>query len=270
MTCTQTREYFVDALYSELDAVTRREFEEHLSKCVSCASEYDKMRASLSIMDKRVRTEPDKTYWDEYWNSLQKKLKDTSHARRPGNLYLWRPMKVPAWAYGIAAALVLAIGIYIGRTYFNSSGTTGVQEQGPASTSLTSRSDSTTREALVYLERSKNLLIGLTNIDEGHQAFMNFSRHQQVSRRLIEQGNVLTVALNRPDQQLIRQLIQDLQIILLQLANIEVTPGVPAIELVKKGINEKSILLKINLEEMRAAARQSPKEISGKKNSKNL
>ena len=99
---------------------------------------------------------------------------------------------------------------------------------------------------------------------------MDLTRHQKVSRELIEQGNILTVALNKPDQQLLRQLVQDLQIILLQLANVEVRPGVPAIELVKKGVNEKSILLKINLEEMRAATRQPSLEKSATKNNKSL
>jgi hypothetical protein len=102
----------------------------------------------------------------------------------------------------------------------------------------------------------------MVNIDEEHLSSVSLEREQQVSRQLIQKAYYLKAALSEPEQQRMRQLIGDLEVILLELANVEVKPGVPALELVKKGVNQKSILLKINLEEMRAAIKKpAPKKI---------
>lgn len=113
--------------------------------------------------------------------------------------------------------------------------------------------EATTREALDYLERSRNLLIGVTNLDESQSASLDLRRHQEVSRELYNKGNTLTVSLSRPSQQQLRQLVQQLQIILLQLSNAGVGDGRPAVEIVRQGIDSKSIIFKINLEAIRAS-----------------
>ena len=268
MTCEQIRDQFTDALYNELDAKTRHAFEEHLAACAVCRVEYFRLREALSIMDKHERTELSQSEWEDYWNTLRAKLKSNDQAPAKTNVIRWYP--VPAWAYGIAAVLVLAIGIYLGRTYFGSRPEIVYSDVTQNVTSPVPTSDSTTQQAVAYLERTRNLLIGLSNLNEEHRSSIDLRLHQQISRTLVDQGNVLTVSLNKPDQQLLRQLIRDLQIILLQLANMEARPGLPVVEFVKKGIDEKSILLKINLEEMRAKSRQPSIENTVKKNNKNL
>ncbi len=262
--CEVTRSRFVDALYGELDLKAQQEFAKHIETCRACNDEFTKLRQTLSVMDERVRIEPEESS-RAFWDTLQPKLEQ----RHPA-IILRPQFRVPAWSYAVAAVLLIAIGIYIGRR----SGS--VTEPPPSSGSVATSStpgtapDSTTAQALAYLERSRNLLLGVTNLDEQAAGSIDLATSRQASRKLIEQGNVLTVALNKPNQQLMRQLVEDLQIILLQLANIEVKPGVPAIELVKKGVDQKSILLKINLEEMRAMAGQPSKVVSEKQRSKNL
>ncbi len=254
----------MDALYGELDLNAQQEFTRHLEKCSACTAEYSKLRQTLSVMDEHVRMEPEESS-KAFWSTLGPKLEQ----RRPAIVF--RPeFRLPAWSYAIAAVLLIAIGIYIGRR--SGTVTTPPPPAGSAVTSAIPQAapDSTTEQALAYLERSRNILLGVTNLDEQSAGSFDLASSRQASRKLIEQGNVLTVALNKPNQQLMRQLVEDLQIILLQLANIEVKPGVPAIELVKKGVDQKSILLKINLEEMRALAGQPSKVASDKQHSKNL
>jgi hypothetical protein len=154
--------------------------------------------------------------------------------------------------------LLVAVGVYLGKMYFSQQQLQQTGHEAEVSTRpSTSREDSTTMQGLAYLERTKNLLMGVANLDEEQHATVDLSRQQEASRELIHQANYLKVALNRPDQQAIRQLILDLEVILLQLSNIEVRAGVPAIELVKKGVNQKFILFKINIEEMRNATRHT-------------
>lgn len=265
-TCERYRNQLVDLLYGEIAGEERTALERHLDACARCRKEFAAMQRALSFMDRRERPVPDEADWDRFWKSLRNEL--TRGGSRPGILRR-RPASLPAWAYGIAAVFLVAIGVFFGKIYF-----TPTQQTSPAPsiTSAPSQAeppDSTTTRALAYLDRSRNLLIGLTNIDEPH-AVLDLSRHREASRELIEQGQVLAVALNRPDQHQIRQLIDDLRVILLQLANIELRPGVPVVELVRKGMDKKSILLKINLEEMKASSRRPSTESSQQKNSRHL
>ncbi len=264
--CEITRSRFADALYGELDPEAQKKFTQHLESCSSCAGEFSKLQQTLSIMDERVRIEPETSDSERFWETLRPKLEPE---RQP--TLIFRPaFRVPAWSYAVAAVLLVAVGIFIGRRYSSVTEPAAPAASVATSTVPAAVSDSTTRQALAYLERSRNLLLGVTNLDEQSAGSFDLASSRQASRKLIEQGNVLTVALNRPSQQLMRQLVQDLQIILLQLANIEVRPGVPAIELVKKGVDQKSILLKINLEEMRAMAGQPSKVASDKRHSEKL
>jgi hypothetical protein len=274
MTCKQSKELFTQSLYNELDALTQKALDDHLASCATCKQEYGAMQQTLSVMDKRARVEPNEGEWNSYWQQLSEKIEKEEDRGGQPNVVRWRPASMPAWAYGIAAMLLIAIGIYAGRTFFNGRPAISVQPPDQPTANVTapgvSTSDSTTQQTLAYLERTRNLLIGLTNIDETHQATIDLTSHQKISRQLVDQGSILAVSLNKPDQQRTRQLIEDLQIILMQLANTELKPGVPVVELVKKGVSEKSILLKINLEAMRATEHQPSKETPAKKQSNRL
>ncbi len=268
MKCEEIQSLLTDALYDELDSGTRLEFDHHLAGCTSCASSFARMQATLTIMKTRERSELSDAEWEAFSKNLQMKLAGPGQRSRVHRTLVVRP--AIAWSYGIAALLLLAVGMYLGRTIFSERPLPTPTDAVSSIASGEPSSDSTTQLAMTYLERSRNLLIGVANLSSGNQSKVDLSRPQQVSRRLVEQGNVLAVALNKPDQQLLRQLVRDLQIILLQLANMETQSGVPVVEFVQKGMDEKSILLKINLEQMRAGTRPSSGESSQRRSAKNL
>jgi len=255
--CNDIQQTFAEALYDELPPDQRRDFDDHLHSCPACSDQFARFRRTLAVMDERTRPEPDPASWGNFWQRLRPQLDEP---RRPVILQ-WIPRRIPAWSYAVAAVLVLAAGVYIGR---QTTVTNVTPRSGRTAETASLESDSTTRQALAYLERSRNLLLGVTNLDDEHLASIDLGHQQEVSRKLITQGQILAIALNRPNQQQMRQLVEELGVILLQLANVEVKPGVPAIELVRKGVDDKSILLKINLEEMRSMAGRSSKRVSGR------
>ena len=269
MTCDRARELFVEELYGDLSPELRNELTGHIASCAACSKEFQALKETLAIMDKRRVPEPREAFEAGPWKRISSELGETKAGTRatgdkapiPGRKFAGRPAAIPAWAYGIAATILLAVGFYMGKTYFGAPRPEIVQQVNPpALLPLPESEDSASARAVAYLQRSKNLLIGLANLDVEHRASLDLKHNQEVSRQLIEQADVLTVSLNKPSQQQVRQLIMDLEVILVQLANIEVKPGVPAIEMMQKGIDQRSILLKINLEEMRSMARRSPGE----------
>lgn len=103
-----------------------------------------------------------------------------------------------------------------------------------------------------YLERSKILLLGLVNMEtEGETPAMSNVQHKQaVARELVNEAGTLRAELSEADRQRLESLVADLEVILMQIANLEAGYDVPAIELVKSGVERQGLLLKINLTEM--------------------
>jgi hypothetical protein len=298
--CEHYQELFVEALYDELPKEKLYELQSHLNSCAKCSAEYRKLQSTLQVMNERTRTEPDETYWKNYWNTLNASLeKETEAKQEKQNLFPVRFAWQPAWSYGIAATLLLAVGLYLGKIIFSNEQTdnrqpTTVNLEQPTIDSTTGNPKSETRNlsseeyskpspayggqetqnpnrtsvtlaAQSYLDRSKVMLLGLINSDG--DVTLGFQQQQKFSRSLLHEAADLKPKLIEPDQQRIRQLIDELEVILLQLANIEEQNDLPAIELVKKGVDEKAILLKINMEEMRAMkSKQSQKKSSTKEN----
>jgi hypothetical protein len=72
----------------------------------------------------------------------------------------------------------------------------------------------------------------------------------------VAESGQLQADLEGPDQQRLRELVADLEVILLQIANLEAQHDMPGIEMVQHGVERSAILLKINLEEMRLNVKQ--------------
>jgi hypothetical protein len=250
MQCDEFKSRIVEALYYELKNKDLEDFSKHLDSCDACEKLYRGMKATIKIMKQRKNSEIDPSFSTELWEriepSLSPKIKPKIH-----HIFTWRPSAIPSWAYGLAAIFLIAVGIFVGRYYFSPSDLSSTMIS-PGLQSESVGNDTTTAHALAYLKRSKNFLLGVVNAPADHEIELDTER----SRQLVYQANVIYAALNRPDQQQLRRLINDLRIILLQLSNVEVKPGVPAIELAQNSIDRKSIFLKINIEELRAMADQ--------------
>ncbi|MFI5251218.1 MAG: zf-HC2 domain-containing protein [Bacteroidota bacterium] len=265
MNCRECKNLFVEAYYKELNTGDRSAFENHLAACAACASAYDKMVRTLRLMNTRTQIEPDEKFMADYWQTLKPKIaqkkEDVHTAPTDGKIIFFRPL--PAWAYGIAAMIILALGVYLGRTIF----TKGPYNQnqptysGNAEVNKNTNSAADTaidRKVNDYLDRSRVVLLGVINSPTEEPAPTNYDRQQKISRELIQQANYLKTALKKPSQEQVRQLIGDLEVVLMQLANYSNETGVPLVELVKEGVDKKSILLKINLEQIRALGTRIP------------
>ena len=252
MTHEECKDQFVEFLYKELDPAASQACTQHLNSCRECADAYAGLESTLSLMDRRQRDEPGAPFWESYWSRIEARI----GAPVPKAAPVFRLQR--AWLAGAAAILLVGFGIYLGRSIFTASPSPGALVEVQAPAGRDSKADSLAQRTESYLERSKVLLQGIVNQDEHAAMPGSVLRQRRISRQLIGEANVLTAALRQPDQQQVRELIADLQIILLQLANIEVEPGTPAIELVRKGVDHKSILLKIRVEELKALARRAP------------
>lgn len=252
--CKSCERLMVDALYQELNPSQQKYFEEHLSQCKQCAAEYERLSWTLKVMDQRELHEIQPDYWPDYWARLSERL-----PARPRKI-LWpdwrswfpplalpgRPALVP-----IAAALMLiATGIFIGRSTLRQAPGTGVPMQATVfDPGLIAEFNDL---ASSYLERSKLVLMGLNNfnprLDDPNA--LNISGHRYLSQELVRQGRMLRDHQVATADPRLRLLIDEIERVLLQVANSSSDDPMWTIRMAQEGIDKNSILLRITLVEI--------------------
>jgi hypothetical protein len=182
--------------------------------------------------------------------------------RRIGRLF----PSLPRWSYQVAAAAALVVvGILIGRNIFSPQTPLTTAQRGPTEAALIPVSDPAVDRAHDYLERSKLLLLGLVNYDaENDDPYaLDLPRRKEISRELVTQAADIKGSLTGSGQARLRELIGDLEVILLQIANLEAEQDLEAVEFVQRGVEEKGIFLKIDLTQMARNARGPAPKASG-------
>lgn len=266
-------EYF----YGDMDSKKRRFFDDHLSSCKKCRSRFAEMDAVLQFTGQRVRPEPSEEFWDLYEKNLTQRIKkeetsgidhESRREKRARGISF-----APKWAYQAAAAVgLIIIGVFIGRALFSPK-VPGVQHamEQPGHITTSQPEATLVHRSQDYIERSKLILLALVNFDPSAEDpyALDLPYQKQVSRELVEEASFLKKELAESDQERLENLITSLEIILLQIANLESENDLEAIELVKDGIDNRGILMEINLSDLRLSMKKgrnttSPKQPSRK------
>jgi hypothetical protein len=266
-----------DALFGELADEDRKEFERLMAGDEEFQALFEEMRSTLDVMDRRERRDPGEAYWEGYWGRLEARMAeesgdatDISAATERSSQTWWRRRVVEAgytsWTVRVAAAAaILVVGMYMGRTFFAPSEQVAltpadsvqggaVQEAAPApvfndggQVQLASADD----RAMRYVEKSRVLLLALVNTDPADDGYSSSMQgHQRRSRALVDEASSLKEELDSPKQQRLRELVSELEKILVQIANLEAEEDPEEVEFIKGRVNDHDVMLKINLEQL--------------------
>ena len=253
--CTRYEGWMTDALFDELDVSKQSQLDEHLSKCRDCATVYESLKGTLDHMGQYARPEPDDEYFKAYWNKLESKL-DTPVRQSIGyRLFDFLSVfPVPKLAFG--AACILFVGIFIGRTFFREPAVIPFVEH------YNAPSAQLIHDTGQYLERSKLILLGFVNTDSEDAELLSddLSRQKRISGQLVSQSASLKTALSDSKQHLLLELVEELELILMQIANLETESDMDGVELIRSGAEKNAILFKINLGEMQLSRPQQSEQ----------
>jgi hypothetical protein len=259
--CRSFKNRFVEALYGKLPPRDRKTLEDHLSSCPKCAAEYEAAARTLKIMDRHEVPDPGPEFWDGYWTGFERRLERERRggpipvaAKAAGRGFLGF---VPKWAWTAASAVVLlAAGAAIGRFFLGRPVSTiprAFQDKGGLVSNASH--DALIDGASRYLDRSKVLLIALVNRDAADDpAALDLVRQKRVSDQLIKEAAVLKRGLEQsagPEDRRLARLISDLEVILLQIANLESKSDSSAVDIIKLGVQNQGLIFQINLSQMR-------------------
>jgi len=243
--CKYFQQLIVEDFYSEIDQNEKSKLEKHLESCDNCKMQSEQIPATLNRMNQYKRPQPSEDFWNNYWINLESKLdRKPSFIEKLKNIIERFQIK-QSWIYGIAtAAAFLIIGIFLGKFYF-----TPPTANTYVSNEVSQKNIQTVASAERYLNRSKVLLLGIVNMDTEVESNYkpNISKQQQISKELIQQSAVLKEDLQQTDQKILLELINELETILMQIANLEKEYDYDAIELIQSSLDRKGILVKINL-----------------------
>jgi len=272
--CKRCKRMIKKALYEELNNKESKFFYEHLKLCGECSKEFEELKNTLDLFKTQPKPEPDPAFINDFWNLLEPKL---ANKKQPLNIKYMGYIKSLrfnfTWKYQLAgAAALLLIGIFIGR-YFISEQTKSTQFSIPGNERAVAEQPAVNIEAANYIERSKVLLLGLMNFDPATDDIETISlpKQKEISRELLEQTAGLKTELNNSRQQQLSKLVSDIELILLQIANLETKHDLSGIELIQDGVRTRGIFLKINIEEMKKASTDStPKKKLERKEEKKI
>lgn len=276
--CKNCRDLFTETFYKELNAEQKHFVESHLKLCAECKSEFSEMTSTLEIMDKRIRPEPKQAFWDDFGKRLAKRIEE-AETSLPKLESWWHPLGrafsfAPKWAFQATAALLLVIvGIYIGKMIFSPSASEVQQaRQLPTIASRPEPGVELIHRTQNYIERSKLILLAIINFDpETEDPYaLNLPYQKQVSRELVHEASFLKEGLADSDQRYLQNLITDLEVILLQIANLESEHDFDAIEIVKEGVDSRGILFKIRVADIRQSTKARNKPIPAPKESNKI
>ncbi|HEX5133472.1 MAG TPA: zf-HC2 domain-containing protein [Candidatus Krumholzibacteria bacterium] len=282
--CEELQGWMAEALYGELDADREREFGAHTEGCAECATLYAQMRATLETMSSRRRPDPGSDFWDGYWQRLEERIaREPAVADASRLARRWSP---GSWGYRVAAAaVVLAAGIWIGRSVLAPSPSThtavpvetardevavhqpaidapaseaGAQPDagrardggGPVATLAASGND----DAWRYIDRSQVVLLALLNGGDSGTHPADYAAARQRAGVLLAEGSGVRDGLTRPEDRRLRQLVEQLEMILREIANLEADSDLDAVELIRNRVGREGVLLQIDLQQMRESS----------------
>lgn len=272
--CIKYERLFEKALYNELTTTEENIFNEHLNSCSGCSEKFLELKDTISIIKKYQRPEPDNNFMDNFWENLEPKLGIKEN--RFNNFFLnivdlFRYDSKFKYQFATGLALLI-VGFVLGKFVLNGNGI-NTREVYSDKYNTEINQSAVNVEAARYLERSKILLLGIVNFDPSKDdaETINLPHIQTISKQLVNQAPSLTSELNEPSQQQLKKLVNALQLIMLQIANLEENNSIDGIELVKEGVNSQDIFLKINIQQLQESDRNfNGQKINTGKENKNI
>ena len=265
-------------LKDELSSKDRVAVEKHLNSCRVCSAELQSMRETMDMVTQKLQRPSERRselYWQQFAEKVERRIQ--AEPQEAGSeSFLGRLLDLLSdnrkpFSFGFASALTLTAVAFAVWSFW-------IKAPAPdeiASDSSAHRAPANIQKTAMevraedYLERSKILLIGIMNTDAqslvGSKAFLD--RQRDISRTLVRESQEISSGLTDPSQQRLRELVSDLGMILVQIANIESAHGVQGVEIVQGGVERNGILFKMNLEEIDRAT-QAPRTKSVEQHAK--
>jgi hypothetical protein len=234
-----------------LSPVEQSEVDAHLRQCRHCAFRLDDIRTILAALpppEHRPSDERSPEFWHSLSDAVQRSIEQPLESR-------------PSLTQRIAEEITLAF-TFNRRTVTLATGTLVVaalaffviRETGPTPHAADSPPvpaevrmiDTSAQRMNQLLRQSKTLLVGLSNMKIGGTLLLDLRTERVASRRLLNETRELR---RQPLDAESARLLDDIEPVMIKLANSGDQVALPDIELIRGGIRQQNLLFKIRMAE---------------------
>jgi anti-sigma factor RsiW len=242
-----------DHIRGGLSAADHQAVSAHLRTCTSCAAEADELR-SLIASQKGSRPDPASELPQEFWNTLLNEVDARIASQvRPVPWYRrlagWlRPGPTPQYRVAVtfAAILIVAGSTLITWTVLQRT----PERMAPAMADAVVLDSSATVQPTrlqKYLHRSRTLFVGVANMNVPEDQPPDLQTERRISRELVTEARALRQEALDVNS---ARLINDLEKIQIELANMAPDDAAPGVDMIRQGIESKNLLFKLRIAEM--------------------
>ena len=242
---------------NELDNAQRLNIEQHLSSCKRCVNEMRELQQALALLPV-PSTLPSNAQNEAFWQSLAAKVEEEIR-REPKRdrtrefvrrlienvrtTFVFRPAYAYAFS-GSLAAIILALAVF--RWQAGQSPNIAGQEQSAVDTNIELARNASDKRIGEYFRKSKTLLVGIANMKTDDEENFDLNAERKLSRTLVREARYIK---QQPMDGRSAKLVQELEKILIELANLETTNDLPNVEMIRSGIHQENLLFKIRMAE---------------------
>ena len=248
------RQHLPDFAAGRLSPGLRKDVEVHLATCSRCSSDLHALEDSLKVIV-RATDNPSARRTEEFWNAfsanVERRIGRAEH-KNSGlplsirenfeSLLVFRRQYV--LGAGVAAVLLLVL-VAVWTLRVPNQPNLGPKRDALAGNGV--EQDSSARRMSEYLRRSRALLVGLSNTDPSGHTTDELRFEKQLSRQLVSESRYLK---RQPIDSRSARLIDDLDKVLIKLANTDQAKGEPDMELIMNGIHHENLLFKLRMAEV--------------------
>jgi len=262
-----------DFLRGELGEGDARLVREHLGRCGRCSREAEELRSLLEVFPPPAHRPSDAlpgSYWEDFASGVERRIVRSVAPVRAGwtdtvrdalrsvvDAFVFRR---PAAMAGLAAtglAAVLAVALLTGREW-------GGRDAGPTETATAVRPEETAPNGAAYtadaagsdtlsdfdirvgnyFRKSKTLLVGMSNALPVDGDLFDLDAEKSASRSLLNEARYLRTGPVDPRSW---RLMEDLDEIMIELANMDARTGQSSVGIVREGIRSRNLLFKLRM-----------------------
>ncbi|MEX0619667.1 MAG: hypothetical protein WDZ76_14640 [Pseudohongiellaceae bacterium] len=249
LNCESCQNALADSLYERLSEADQSAVDEHFSGCSTCRELFDELTDSTLRLRKVTEegavlaTEATaNAQLDNLWVKLEPDLDrvDAQRFRRlAGNSF----RRFAGAGLAVAASVILFIAVAYQP---------GSRENQPAPIISPVAQTQEATEFLNYLGRAQTVLLVLANTDRADSSAIPLDR-RYVELMAVE-ANLLNASMQNQLSASQRELLRDVQYLLLQFANFEDEDLVEGLEILQLYLQDNTVLFRINLAEIKEQA----------------
>jgi len=246
---TTIRRMLYDYALDELPSARRATVEEHLQTCRSCAADVQRLTEALGLLKISPKLPSDDlstAYWEQFASTVDHKIDGSrnqfaafSFLENMGSFLLLRPAGTAA-AMGTLVVATIAFLLFPRQVPPRES----VVNEAPSVQAVPAAAKDVRMSD--YLRRSKALLVGLSNMNTVDEGPVDLSVERDASRKLVREARYLK---QQPLDPRSSRLINDLDKILIEVANMKANVDRPDVEFIRGGIHQENLLFKIRMAE---------------------